>query len=117
MITLALQQRSSKRFRRSQPRLGVFLHICEAVSAFAQQQAGLRSVIYFAFKEGGLHLYLLTEAEVYNFELSGKLAEFAAPYIARGVLDSASLLPASSAEEMEAFLDPKFALRVEIEHA
>lgn len=83
-----------------------------------QEQDGQKDFeVYFARDGGSISLYLMTKAEVYDFELSRKLADFAAPYLERGLLDSASLLPASSAEELEAFFDPKTALRVEFQHA
>ena len=73
--------------------------------------------MFFALDGAAINLYLLIKAEAYDFTLSGKLAEFAAPYIERGLLDSATLLPASSPEEQKAFFDPETAWRIEIRHA
>jgi len=103
--------------RRPQPQINVFLKMCEQVLEFMQEQDGQDFEVFFARDGGSISLYLVTKAEAYDFELSRKLAEFSAPYVERGLLDSASLLPASSSEELEVFFDPKTALRVEFQHA
>jgi hypothetical protein len=60
--------------------------------------------------DGMLGLYLMTEAEAYDFELSAKLSEHVAPFVERGLLDSVMLLPKSSPEELGAFFDLELAL-------
>jgi hypothetical protein len=91
--------------------------MCDEIARFIQENGAEHVKAFIARDNGLIGLYLVTTAEAYDFELSRKLAEFAAPYIERGLLDAVSLLPASSLEELEAFFDPKKALRVEIDHA
>jgi hypothetical protein len=117
VITLGFNQKAAVRAGRPHSQINLFLRLCGDVARFMQENGGERFKAFFALDRGLLGLYLMTSSEAYDFELSGKLAEFAAPYIERGLLDSASLLPASSMEELGAFFDPKKALRVEIEYA
>ena len=119
MITLAFKQQSSAapRSRRRQPRIDLFLEMCHRVLEFAGAHARQGVEVFFAIDGESSGLYLMTKAEAYDFDLSRKLTEFAAPYIERGLLDSVTLLPASSTEELEAFFDPQKALRVEIKNA
>jgi hypothetical protein len=118
VITLGFGQTSATpRKRRPQSHVNLFFKMCEHVLEFMQEQTGQNFEVFFARDGGSISLYLVTKAEAYDFELSRKLAEFAAPYIERGLLDSASLLPASSSAELEAFFDPTMALRVEFQHA
>ncbi len=119
MVTLGLPEKSTanRRVRRSQPGIDVFFKMCEQVLDFTKEHGEQGVEVFFAREDGSLSLYLVTKAGAFDFELSRKLAEFAAPYITRGALDSATLLPAASADELEAFFDLKTALRVEIRHA
>jgi hypothetical protein len=119
MITLGFKQKSSDtpRSRRRQPRIDLFLEMCHQVLEFAGGHGQQGVEIFFAINGKSIGLYLMTKAEAYDFELSRKLTDFAAPYIDRGLLESVTLLPASSTEELEAFFDPEKALRVEIKHA
>ena len=71
--------------------------------------------MYISLDNGASGLYLVTTSEAYNFELGDKLAEFAAPYIERGLLGSVALLPAFTPEQLAAYFDPRKAMRVEIE--
>src|SRR6266511_2710313 len=116
MITLGFKRTASEnpRPRRRHPRIKLFLKMCEQVAEFMEEHDGQDFEVFFARDGGSISLYLMTKAEAYNFDLSRKLAEFAAHYIERGLLDSAILLPASSNEELEAFFDPRKALRIEI---
>jgi hypothetical protein len=91
--------------------------MCEHIAMFMQENDGGEFKAFFSRDGGTVGLYLLTTAEAYDFELGDKLADFAAPYIERGLLSSVTLLPASTAEELAAFFDPTKAVRVEIEHA
>lgn len=50
---------------------------------------------------------------VADFELGDKLSEFAAPYVAHGLLGGAMLLPASSPEELAAYVDLGKVIRIE----
>lgn len=72
---------------------------------------------FFTRDGGTVGLFLTTKAEKYDFDLADKLAEFAAPYIERGLLGSVTLLPASTPEELAAFFDITKALSVEIRNA
>jgi hypothetical protein len=117
MITLGFNQKAGLRARRAHSQSDLFLRMCEHLALFMQENNGQGFETFFARDRGSINLYLMSKSEAYDFELSRKLAEFAAPFIERGVLDSASLLPASSAEELEAFFDPKTALRVVFQHA
>jgi hypothetical protein len=117
VITLGFNQKASKRTQRAHLQIDLFLKMCEEVARFMQENGGDSFKAFFARDNGLIGLYLLTAAEAYDFELSRKLSDLAAPYIERGLLDSVSLLPASTTEELEAFFDPKMALRVEIDHA
>ena len=114
MIALGINRTGEPRSRHRKTPLEVVLRLCEQITLFMQQHEGNTSKAYLS-REGGL--YLVTKAEVYDFELSDHLAEFAAPYIERGILDSVTLLPVSSPEELGAFFDPNSAVRIEIDHA
>jgi hypothetical protein len=118
VITLGFKQAEVTRTRRGQPKLDLFLNMCQHVDAFMEEHDGRRFQAYFYRSgDGSLGLYLMTDAKAYDFDLSAKLAEFAAPYIVRGLLSSVNLLPASSQEELAALFDPNSALRIEMEHA
>jgi hypothetical protein len=92
--------------------------MCRDIAAFMTENDGRAFTAYISHEgSGSFCLYLMTDAEAYDFALSAKLAEFAGPYIERGLLDSVSLLPASSPEELEALFDPSSAVRIEISHA
>jgi hypothetical protein len=118
VITLNIKQAAGTRTKRAQPKLDLFLSMCHNMAAFMEEHDGRRFQAYFSRSDdGSLGLYLMTDAEAYDFELSAKLAEFAAPYVERGLLSSVTLLPASSQEELAAFFDPDSALRIEMEHA
>jgi hypothetical protein len=118
MITLGFRrtESGSPRPRRLLPQISRFLRICEQVADFIEEHDGQDFEVFFARDGNSINLYLMTRSEAYNFDLSRHLAEFAAPYIERGLLDSATLLPASANEELAAFFDPKRALRIEIQH-
>lgn len=118
MITLGFKQSEVKPTRRTQPKLDLFLSMCQSVGAFMAKHGGGNFNAFLSRADGSAFcLYLMTDAEAYDFDLSGKLATFAAPFIERGLLESASLLPASSPEELSALFDLDSALRIEIEHA
>lgn len=91
--------------------------MCEHIAKFMQENEGEEFKAFFSRDGGTIGLYLVTTAEAYDFELGDKLAEFAAPYIERGLLGSVTLLPVCSSEELAAYFDPTKALRVEIGHA
>jgi hypothetical protein len=71
---------------------------------------------YLALGNGTPELYMVTQSEAYDFELGDKLSEFAAPYIERGLLGGASLVPASSPEELAAYFDLNKVIRIERVH-
>jgi hypothetical protein len=68
---------------------------------------------YLALGNGTPELFLVVPSGPYDFELGDKLSDFAAPYIERGMLGGASLLPVSSQEELVAYFDPAHAIRTE----
>jgi hypothetical protein len=91
--------------------------MCEGIASFMRANNGREFKAFFARDNGAVGLYLMTKTETYDFELGDKLAEFAAPYIERGLLGSVTLLPASTPEELAAYFDPMKALSVEIRDA
>jgi hypothetical protein len=92
--------------------------MCQGIAFFMAKRDGGTFKAFISRDDGGsLGLYLMTEAEAYDFSLSSKLAEFAAPYIERGLLNSGMLLPASSPEELQAFFDADSALLIEMKNA
>ena len=117
MITLGFNQTGKIRSRRRQSELDVVLRMCENIATFMDENNGKDFKAFFSRDGSAIGLYLVITSEVYDFELGDKLAEFAAPYIERGLLTSVTLLPASSPEELAAYFDPTKALRVEIGHA
>lgn len=117
MITLGLKPKTARKSKRSKPVLDLFVGMCQDIAAFMKGHNGRDFKAFFAHEGSSLSLYLMTESEAYDFDLSAKLADFAGPYIERGLLDSVSLIPASSPEELAALFDPDSALRIEIENA
>jgi hypothetical protein len=115
MISLGINP-TGKLSRRRKFQVDVVLRMCEQIAHFMKQHDGASDTAYLSCDRGAVGLYLLTKAEVYDFELSDKLAEFAGPYLERGLLDSFMLLPACSPDEMTAFFDPNSAVRIEIDH-
>lgn len=111
MITLAINQ-GQRPPRRRKSQFETVLGVCEAVVAFIGGHAPPGCQAYLAVGPGNVGLYLLTTSQVYDFDLSDKLADFAAPYIARGLLTSVMLLPASTPEELTAYFDPAKAIRL-----
>jgi hypothetical protein len=118
VITLGLQRKTAGRAKRPQPKLDLFLSLCQHVAAFMAEHDGGNFKAFFAHKgSGALGLYLMTDAEAYDFELSEKFAEYVTPYVERGLLDSVALVPKSTPEELGAYFDLETAFRVEINHA
>ncbi len=91
------------------------LKMLERLGAWAATRADRIKDIFLVRVENSVALYLITHAEAYDFVLGRELAEFAGPYIARGVFDDATLIPASSPEELDAFFDKKHAFRITFE--
>lgn len=111
MITLGLQQTAGKRSKRTQTKLDVFLSLFRHVANFMTEHDGGNFKAFFVPKgDGTLGLYLMTEAEVYDFKLSAKLSAHVAPFVERGLLGSVMLVPKSSSEELGAFFDLESAL-------
>ena len=117
MITLGINRPEKSRPRRRRPHFEVVLRMCEQIAAFMQEHDGSKFKAYFSRNGGVIGLYLVTMAEAYDFDLADKLAEFAAPYLERGLLSSVTLLPASTPDELTAYFDPRRAIRVGIEEA
>jgi hypothetical protein len=116
VISLGVKQRGGKQ-RRSPSKLELFLRLCQDIGTFMKEHGGnLRA--FLSDKRGGkFGLYVVTEVEVYDFALGDKLAELAGPYVGRGLLESVTLLPACSPDELTAFFDPNSAMRIEVDHA
>jgi hypothetical protein len=114
MITLGFNPTEQKP-RRSE--LDAFLRMCEQIGTFMQEQSGKHFNAYFSRDGDVIGLFVVTAAEVYDFELGDQLAEFAAPYIEHGLLNSVTLLPKSTPEELAAYFDPMTAVRVEMNHS
>lgn len=114
MITLGFNRTAKVRSRRKQSQVDVFLRLCEHFAKFLQENEGGEFKAFFSHDSGAVGLFLVTTAETYDFALGDKLTEFAAPYLERGLLDSVTLLPASSPDELAAYFDPMKALQVEI---
>ena len=92
--------------------------MCQHVAIFMAEHTDRKLKAFFSHQgRNSFGLFLMTETEVYDFDLSDKLADFAGPYIERGLLDSVTLLPACSPDELTAFFDPTSAVRIEIDHA
>ena len=117
MITLGFNRVPKVRHRPRHSQLDVMMRMCEHIASFMQENDGGEFKAFFSRDCGTVGLYLVTTSPVYNFELADKLTEFAAPYIERGLLNSVTLLPASSPDELAAYFDPMKALLVEIRHA
>ena len=117
VFTLGFNRTARVRAKSAQPQLDFFLRMCERVAIFMQDNDGGEFKAFFSRDGGTVSLYLVTTAETYDFKLGDKLAEFAAPYIDRGLLSGVTLLPASTPEDLAAFFDLSKALRVEIGHA
>ena len=117
MITLGFSRSDGVRSRRRQSPFDSVLRMCEHIAAFLHENDGGEFKAFFSRDGGIVGLYLLTTSEPYDFNLADKLAEFAAPYIERGLLGSVTLLPASTPQELAAYFDPNKALSVEIRNA
>ncbi len=118
MISLSCKQPTGKPAKRVQPKLNLFLTMCQNIAAFMAENDGASFKAFVARADGGsLSLYVVTDHQAYDFDLSRKLAEFAGPYIERGLLESATLLPESSPEELSALFDPNSAFRIETKNA
>jgi hypothetical protein len=87
----------------------------ERLADWAATRADRFTDVYLVRVGDSVALYLMTQAEVYDFQLGRELAEFAAPYLARGVINAVTLVPASSPEELEAFFDMKHTFRIRFE--
>ena len=84
---------------------------------FVEENGAQDCKAYISVGTPTIGLYLVTKKEAYDFDLGDKLAEFAIPYIERGLLSSVTLLPASTPEQLTAYFDPKKAIRLECERA
>jgi hypothetical protein len=115
VIKLAIGRPERKRPRRKEVQIGLVLRMLEYVATFMEENGAQDCKAYVSFGNGAVGLYLVATSKVYDFELGDKLAEFAAPYIERGLLGFVRLLPASTAEELTAYFDPRRALRIELE--
>ncbi len=81
--------------------------MCEHIAAFMHENDGGEYKAFFSRDGGVVGLYLLTTSEQYNFELADKLAEFAAPYIERGLLSSVTLSSRLHARRIGRLLRPQ----------
>jgi hypothetical protein len=109
--TLGLMTTAGQRAKRSQPKPHGVFSLFLQVAAFMEQHGGCGFKAYFSPEDGGaLALFLMTDAEAYDFDLSKKLAEHVGPFVERGLLSRVMLLPASTPEELGAFIDLESAL-------
>lgn len=92
------------------------LRLLERIIEFMKENSLQDGTAYIALGNDTPELYLVTQSKACDFELGDKLSEFAAPYIARGLLGNASLIPASSPEELAAYFDLNKIIRIEHVH-
>src|SRR5438093_12572698 len=83
VITLGFkpEARARPRPRRLHPQISLFLKMCEQVAEFMEKHDGQDFEVFFARDGNSIKLYLMSRVEAYDFDLSRKLAEFAAPYL------------------------------------
>ncbi len=117
MITLGVNRAKKVGTRRGYSPFRLLWHLCEMLGNLMEQNGGRDFNVYLSRDGRAVGLYVTTTGEAYDFELGDQLAELAAPYIERGLLDSVTFLPSSTHEELAAFFDPDKAVRVEIKHA
>lgn len=117
VITLGINRTEKTPPPRKKSQFDAVLRMCEQMAVFMQEHNADKFKAYFTRDSGMIGLYLVTTNEAYDFDLSDKLADFASPYIERGLLNSVMLLPASTPDELTAYFDPRTAIRVEIEES
>lgn len=117
MITFSVSPMSREKIRPSK-RYGfkTILRLLEAILKFMEENCVENGTAYISLGNGTPELYLVIGNEVYDFELGDKLSEFAAPYIERGLIGGASLIPASSPEELAAYFNLDKVLRIQRVH-
>lgn len=115
MITVSATPtpRDRKRSRSRRSGFDATWRLCQQIVEFMEDNRLRECKAYIALGNGAPELYVVSQSEAYDFELSGKLSDFAAPYIERGLLGSAALVPASSPEELAAYFDLNKVIRVE----
>ena len=89
------------------------LRLCERIVEFLEENNAQGFKAYIALGNDSPELYVVTQSATLDFELGDKLSEFAAPHIERGLLGSATLLPASTPEELAAYFDLNKTIRIE----
>jgi hypothetical protein len=108
---ITLQNALGKRAKRAQLKFDLVFSLFRHVADFMAQHQGANFKAYFSYEgNGSLALYLMTDTEAYDFNLSTKLAEYVAPFVERGLLGRVMLVPASTPEELGAFFDLESAL-------
>src|SRR5262245_52142272 len=113
VITFSANPKPREKTRRRRSGFEALLRLCEQIIEFVEEHNSQDSKAYLAPGNGMPELYLVTQSEAYDFKLGDRLSEFAAPYIERGLLGSAALIPASSPEELAAYFDLNKAIRIE----
>jgi hypothetical protein len=115
VITLSVNPvpRERARLRKKRSDFDAMLRLCELIVEFLEENNAQDFKAYIALSNGSPELYVVTQSGAHDFELGDKLSEFAAPYIERGMLGSATLLPASMPEELAAYFDLNKVIRIE----
>jgi hypothetical protein len=118
VITFSTSPMPRERARSRSKRSGfnTILRLLEHIVEFMEENSLQDGTAYIALGNGTPELYMVTRSEAYDFELGDRLSEFAAPYIERGLLGSAVLIPASSPEELAAYFDLNKVIRIERVH-
>jgi hypothetical protein len=118
VITFSANPTPRERGRSRSKRSGfnTFLRLLEHITEFMEENNLQDGAAYIALGNGTPELYVVTQSAAYDFELGDKLSEFVAPYIERGLLGGASLITASSPEELAAYFDLNKVIRIQRVH-
>lgn len=118
VITFSTNPKPHQRTRSRGKRSGFKTILCllEQINKFMAEHSPQDSTAYIALGSSTPELYLVTQSGAYDFELGDKLSDFAAPYIARGLLGGASLIPASTPDQLAAYFDLSKVIRIERVH-
>jgi hypothetical protein len=106
-------ERSSSQVNR--PRGGrraveLVLYLIRGVAEWGAQRTEDVVGFYLDMTPEGLVLYAVGRKEAFDFTLSEAFSRFSSRYIEEGLLTQATLLPATSSEELTSFFDPERAL-------
>jgi hypothetical protein len=111
MITVGLQRTNGKRARRKQSNTERVFSLFRHVADFMAQNNGANFKAFITQEvNDSLGLIVMTDGEAYDFDLATKLYEGVGPFVGCGLLSRVMLLPASTPDELTAFLDVESAL-------